>query len=246
MQLVTDSASDLFSEQIDELGCHVMPLTISLDGKDYKSGVDLQPADFYALLANTESFPSTSQPSAGDFADLYRRLALVDPDILSVHISSGLSGTLNAARLGAEMVPEARVTFFELADSLLSLGLDGGSCRACDPGGLDGRTHPGAPQADPGAYPGLLHAQQYEIPDPWRAYQPPEGLDGFYAQDQADHRAGERTRHILFPCSGGHPGSRPATHSRDRGEKLSSGIASACAASAWSESGRASRRYARR
>jgi DegV family protein with EDD domain len=113
MQLVTDSAADLFPEQIDDLGCHVMPLMISLDGKDYKSGVDLQPADFYALLANTESFPSTSQPSAGDFAELYRRLALVDPDILSVHISSGLSGTLNAARLGAEMVPEARVTFFD-------------------------------------------------------------------------------------------------------------------------------------
>jgi len=113
MQLVTDSAADLFSDQIAELGCHVMPLTISLDGKDYKSGVDLQSADFYALLANTESFPSTSQPSAGDFAELYRKLALVDPDILSIHISSGLSGTLNAARLGAEMVPEARVTFFD-------------------------------------------------------------------------------------------------------------------------------------
>lgn len=113
MQLVTDSAADLFPEQIDELGCNVMPLTISLDGKDYKSGVDLQPADFYTLLANTESFPSTSQPSAGDFAELYRKLALVDADILSVHISSGLSGTLNAARLGAEMVPEARVTIFD-------------------------------------------------------------------------------------------------------------------------------------
>lgn len=113
MQLVTDSAADLLPEKIIELGCYVMPLTISLDGKDYKSGVELQPADFYALLENTESFPSTSQPSAGDFAEIYRKLALVDPDILSVHISSGLSGTLNAARLGAEMVPEAKVTFFD-------------------------------------------------------------------------------------------------------------------------------------
>jgi len=113
MQLVTDSAADLSPQQIDELGCHVMPLIISLEGKVYQSGIDLQPADFYALLANTESFPSTSQPSAGDFADVYRRLAQDDPDILSVHISSGLSGTLNAARLGADLVPEARVTFFD-------------------------------------------------------------------------------------------------------------------------------------
>jgi fatty acid kinase fatty acid binding subunit len=91
----------------------VMPLTISLDGRVYQSGIDLQPADFYALLGSTESFPTTSQPSAGDFADVYRRLAQDDPDILSIHISSGLSGTLNAARLGADLVPEARVTFFD-------------------------------------------------------------------------------------------------------------------------------------
>jgi DegV family protein with EDD domain len=113
MQLVTDSAADLSAEQIETLGCHVMPLTISLDGRDYLSGVDLQPADFYTLLGNTESFPTTSQPSAGDFASTYRKLAQVDVDILSIHISSGLSGTLNAARLGAELVPEARVTFFD-------------------------------------------------------------------------------------------------------------------------------------
>jgi DegV family protein with EDD domain len=113
MQLVTDSAADLSSQQVDELGCHVVPLTISLDGKLYQSGVDLQPAEFYALLGKTESFPFTSQPSAGDFADLYRRLAKDDPEILSIHISSGLSGTLNAARLAADLVPEARVTYFD-------------------------------------------------------------------------------------------------------------------------------------
>jgi len=52
----------------------------------------------------------TSQPSAGEFALVYRELAKTDPDILSIHISSGLSGTVNAAQAGAEMVPEARVT----------------------------------------------------------------------------------------------------------------------------------------
>jgi DegV family protein with EDD domain len=113
MQLVTDSAADLSPEQVAALDCHVMPLTLSLDGKVYQSGVDLQPAEFYALLESTDSFPSTSQPSAGDFAALYRKLAQDDPEILSVHISSGLSGTVNAARLGAELVPEARVTIFD-------------------------------------------------------------------------------------------------------------------------------------
>jgi DegV family protein with EDD domain len=62
------------------------------------------------MLAATESLPTTSQPSAGDFAETYRRLAAADPDILSIHISSGLSGTANAARAAADLVPEANVT----------------------------------------------------------------------------------------------------------------------------------------
>ena len=55
----------------------------------------------------------TSQPSAGDIAAVYRRLAVTDPDILSIHISSGLSGTLNAARAAAALVPEANVTLVD-------------------------------------------------------------------------------------------------------------------------------------
>jgi DegV family protein with EDD domain len=62
------------------------------------------------LLAASNSLPVTSQPSAGDFAAVYRQLAQEDPDILSIHMSSGLSGTYNSALAGAEMVPEARVT----------------------------------------------------------------------------------------------------------------------------------------
>ena len=83
-----------------------MPLTFTLDGVTYRSGIDIQPAAFYELLAGTKSFPTTSQPAPGDFATAYRELiADGDRDILSMHISSGLSGTLNAARLGAGQVP---------------------------------------------------------------------------------------------------------------------------------------------
>ncbi len=68
---------------------------------------------FNQILTDTGAFPTTSQPSPGDFADKYRELAKNDPDILSIHISSGLSGTVNSARLGAEMVPEAHVTVLD-------------------------------------------------------------------------------------------------------------------------------------
>jgi DegV family protein with EDD domain len=95
------------------LKLHVIPLTVTLDGRSYREGLDLQPDEFYRLLAATESTPLTSQPSAGSFAEVYRRLAAIDPDILSIHISSGLSGTVNAARVGASQVPEANVTIVD-------------------------------------------------------------------------------------------------------------------------------------
>ncbi len=113
MHIVSDRAMDLSPEQISGLDIHLVPLILTLDGKTYRSGVDIQPDEFYRLLAATESYPTTSQPSAGDFAALYRQLAASDPEILSIHISSGLSGTANAARAGAQMVPQARVTIVD-------------------------------------------------------------------------------------------------------------------------------------
>ena len=115
MQIVTDSGTDLWlpPEQAAELDIHIVPLIVTLEGKSYREGVDIQPAEFYRLLAATDSLPITSQPSAGEFAEVYRRLAVTDPDILSIHITSGLSGTVNAAQAGAAMVPEANITIVD-------------------------------------------------------------------------------------------------------------------------------------
>jgi len=113
MQIVSDRGMDMLPEQMAGLDIHLVPLTLTLDGKTYRSGVDIQPDEFYRLLESSTTFPITSQPSSGDFSELYRTLAADDPDILSIHISSGLSGTVNAARAGAEMVPEAHVTIFD-------------------------------------------------------------------------------------------------------------------------------------
>jgi DegV family protein with EDD domain len=113
MHIVSDRGMDMSPEQMAGLEIHLAPLTLTLEGRSYRSGVDITSDEFYRLLASTESFPTTSQPSAGDLAELYRKLAADDPDILSIHISSGLSGTFSAARAGAEMVPEARVTLFD-------------------------------------------------------------------------------------------------------------------------------------
>jgi DegV family protein with EDD domain len=115
MQIVTDSGTDtgLSAEQAAALGVHIIPLVVTLEGKSYREGLDIEVGDFYHLLAATDSLPITSQPSAGDFAAIYRRLAETDPDILSIHISSGLSGTCNSALAATEMVPEANVTLVD-------------------------------------------------------------------------------------------------------------------------------------
>ncbi len=113
MQILTDRGADISPEVVKELDIKFAPLQIILDDKTYNSGVDLDSLTFYQMLGKTQSFPTTSMPSAGEFAELYRELAKTDPEILSIQISSGLSGTMSAAQAGAAMVPEAKVTFWD-------------------------------------------------------------------------------------------------------------------------------------
>jgi fatty acid-binding protein DegV len=74
MQVVTDSGTDihLTPAEMDELNITVVPLNVTLDGKTYREGIDIEPGDFYDLLDASDNMPTTSQPSAGDFAATYR------------------------------------------------------------------------------------------------------------------------------------------------------------------------------
>lgn len=113
MKIVTDSAADLTAAEMQSFGVVVAPLYIQFPEGEVSSN-ELAPDNFYARLGDMHpAIPTTAQPSQGVFAEIYRELSRVDPDILSVHISSGLSGSTNAARLGAELVPEARVTVWD-------------------------------------------------------------------------------------------------------------------------------------
>jgi len=124
MHIVTDTGMDLFlpKDQMADVEIHIVRHKITLEGKTYRSGEDIRPEELYQLLATTGSFPITSQPSAAEFADTYRRLAQTDPDILSIHMSSGLSGCVNAAKAGAEMVPESNVTIVDTKTLSVALG----------------------------------------------------------------------------------------------------------------------------
>jgi DegV family protein with EDD domain len=102
--LVTDSNSQVPAELIDRYGVEVVPLTVVVDGVDYAEGVDLDADAFYARLAGGEApAVSTAQPSPGAFIGAYRRAADGGAaSILSVHVGSSVSGTLNSARIAAD------------------------------------------------------------------------------------------------------------------------------------------------
>jgi DegV family protein with EDD domain len=115
MKIVTDSGTDvhLSVENLDELNISVVPLNVTLNEKTYREGIDIQPGEFYDLLDASEKMPTTSQPSAGDFAQIYEKLSTDGSEILSIHMTSGLSGTYNSALAGAKMVPDVKVTHFD-------------------------------------------------------------------------------------------------------------------------------------
>jgi DegV family protein with EDD domain len=102
LKIVTDSAADLLPEEISALGITVVPLSIQFPEGEVQSE-QLTPDEFYARLqAMQPEIPTTTLPSPGIFADIYRKLEHAKEEILSIHISSGLSGTFESARLGAK------------------------------------------------------------------------------------------------------------------------------------------------
>jgi DegV family protein with EDD domain len=115
MKIVTDSGADLiFPPEITKnLNITTIPLMVNLDEKSYREDIDITTEDFYKLLASTKSLPTTSLPAPGDFAQVYQDLAKDGDEILSIHISSGLSGTYQSSVAGAELVPEIKVTNFD-------------------------------------------------------------------------------------------------------------------------------------
>ena len=114
MKIVTDSAVDLPEEMFAQFGIERMPLLITFGTEALRSGVDIQAEEFYRRLeASKDNLPTTSQPSVGEFVDLYRRVGQTDKDIVSVHISSGLSGTLNSATQAAKQCPELNITLID-------------------------------------------------------------------------------------------------------------------------------------
>jgi len=116
IRIVTDSTADLPEEIVQELSITVVPSIVRFGADALREGVDITNAEFYHRITVDPEHPSTSQPSPGEFVEAYQGIAAEADEIISIHVSSNLSGTIESATLAAGN--EAVVTPVHVVDSL--------------------------------------------------------------------------------------------------------------------------------
>ena len=119
--IVTDSTADLPESIVQDYGIEVIPLLIRLDGKTYRDGIDIKRSDFYKTIRTGTLTPSTSHPAPGVFVELYQRMLEKCDQILSIHISGKLSGTVRTASVAREMV-KAPIEVIDSLSTTMGLG----------------------------------------------------------------------------------------------------------------------------
>ena len=124
IKIVTDSTADLPPALVKEMGITVVPLYVRFGSETYRDGVDITGDEFYKRLLTDPIHPSTSQPTPQDFTDVYRGLCPQADGIISIHISSKLSGTCSSALLAKEVVAaECPVEVIDSKTTSMALGL---------------------------------------------------------------------------------------------------------------------------
>ncbi len=124
IRIVTDSTSYLSAEDLEKHKIAVVPLNVHFGGQQtFQEGVTLNNDQFYTMLANSPELPTTSQPSPGQFLEVFTRLAQEGHDILCLVISSKLSGTYQSALDAKKALPEANIEVFDSYLTAAPLGL---------------------------------------------------------------------------------------------------------------------------
>ncbi|MBY0092188.1 DegV family protein [Priestia aryabhattai] len=104
IKVVTDSTIDLTLEEAEKYGIEMIPLCINIDNETYLDRVELTPTDFIEKMKNSKELPKSSQPAIGSFVKVYERLVSEGYDVISIHMTGGMSGTVRAAESAAQMV----------------------------------------------------------------------------------------------------------------------------------------------
>lgn len=114
---VTDSTAYLRSDQVEAYGIRVVPLSVIIEGKAYREGIDMSNEEFYNLLPKLKQLPTTSQPPVGEFKAVFEEMLQTYDSVICLLLSANLSGTVQSAQTAAEMVDPNRIT---VVDSRIS------------------------------------------------------------------------------------------------------------------------------
>lgn len=121
--IVTDSTTAIPPSIAEDQKLTIVPLSVNWDGKSYLDGVEIASEDFYPRLAAAKSMPTTSQPPASAFAEVYEKLLDEGFDILTMVISSKVSGTWDSAIQGAEGFPQDRLVVLNSLQASMPLAI---------------------------------------------------------------------------------------------------------------------------
>jgi DegV family protein with EDD domain len=122
VRIVTDSTADLTQEQQRAAGITVVPLNVHFGDQVFRDHVDLSTDDFFRRLEAAPQLPRTSQPSVGAFEEAYRTLRQGGDEIVSVHLSSKVSGTYNSALMAAHSVGDSAIEVVDSLSTSMALG----------------------------------------------------------------------------------------------------------------------------
>jgi DegV family protein with EDD domain len=118
VKIITDSTCDMDESLLKEFDISVIPLSVNLDGKVFRDGIDLGLEEMYRLIDKTGALPKTAAPTPGEFVEFFKKF---DDDIVFIGISSNSSATVQNAHLAAKDIPGKNI---QVVDSLsLSSGL---------------------------------------------------------------------------------------------------------------------------
>lgn len=109
IHIVTDSTASVPLGLVQGHGIHVVPQIVNFGGEILRAGVDLTIEEFYERLTTAEELPTTSQPSAGEFHELFSQLTADGGTVLAIVVSNELSGTYLSAQGAKEMLPDADI-----------------------------------------------------------------------------------------------------------------------------------------
>lgn len=136
LRIAMDSAGDMPPEWGSEYDIQVIPIQIFFGEKTYLQGVNLSNQDFYRMANQSKVFPKTSQPTPQQFVDFYHRIAQPGETILSVHVTSKLSGTYSSAEMAAqEVLGELNVIPIDSASGSAAMGYMAREARLMDRAG---------------------------------------------------------------------------------------------------------------